>query len=84
MSFEKVDKLNCIFVKSLNNILIVDCMWSEWQIGDCSVSCDGGERRNKRFKVVEERDGGKCEGSSDWQEYCNTDAYPSKTCIEYE
>ena len=62
----------------MHTILIVDCEWSEWQIGDCSVSCDGGERRNKRFKVIEERDGGKCEGSSDWQEHCNTDACPSK------
>ena len=35
-------------------LLKVDCEWSEWSIGECSVSCGGGTRIDTRDKVVEE------------------------------
>ena len=47
-------------------------------MGECSVTCGGGKRRNTRMKIVEERDEGKCEGASVLQEECNFNACPSK------
>ena len=55
--------------------IIVDCTWSEWQRGECSSSCGGGKRRNKRMKLVEERDGGICKGDPISEEECNKDVY---------
>ena len=52
-------------------ILIVDCVWSDWQNGKCSVTCGGGTRTNNRSKLVVEKNGGVCVGESTKQENCN-------------
>ena len=49
----------------------IDCEWGEWQVGDCSNTCGIGIRTTKRTKIVEEANGGKCEGGSTMQESCN-------------
>ena len=49
----------------------IDCEWSKWEIGVCSSSCGGGIRTNTRKKILEELNGGKCDGTTTTQEGCN-------------
>ena len=47
------------------NFLLVDCVWGDWVAeGDCSVTCGTGEQNYTRTKLVEEANGGICEGES--------------------
>ena len=39
---------------------IVDCVWNDWEEGDCSVTCGVGIRNIARTKKVTEKHGGKC------------------------
>ena len=49
----------------------VDCRWSNWTLGECSVSCGDGVRENHRFKEQEELFGGApCEGVASQTEAC--------------
>ena len=57
-------------------IFIVNCEWTDWQIGQCSVTCGGGTRRNTRSKKVEEKNGGMCTGDLTAQEDCNDQSCP--------
>ena len=54
----------------------VDCEWSDWQDGECSKSCEGGNRTSTRFKIVEEMYNGTCEGHSTYTEECNMQECP--------
>ena len=54
----------------------IDCVWGEWQIGDCSKTCGVGIVTMTRIKIVEEAYGGKCEGGSTMQESCNKQDCP--------
>ena len=56
----------------------VDCHWSSWNIGDCSVSCGGGSLTKTRSKTVEEANGGTCGGQSSDTEICNPNLCPGK------
>ena len=60
----------------------VDCEWNDWQIGECSKTCESGWRTNFRTKKVEEVNGtddvGICEGSATMQEECNMHVCPRK------
>ena len=49
----------------------IACEWGNWEIGDCSKSCGGGTRTNSRQKILEESNGGKCDGTNTIQENCN-------------
>ena len=52
-------------------ILAVDCIWSRWQyIGSCSTKCGKGYRQKTRIKVIEETNGGSCQGSSNGKDAC--------------
>ena len=45
------------------NLISVDCRWSDWTQGECSVTCGDGVRQNHRFKEqVELYGGARCEG----------------------
>ena len=57
---------------------VKDCEWSEWQLGECSKSCDGGIRTNTRTKTIEEVNGGVCEGGEITEETCNTESCPGE------
>ena len=47
----------------LNSVLFkVDCVWSDWKVGDCSVSCGPGTKRDVRTKLITEKYGGSCIG----------------------
>ena len=44
-------------------MISVDCRWSDWTQGECSVTCGDGVRQNHRFKEqVELYGGARCEG----------------------
>ena len=62
----------------------IDCEWGEWQIGDCSKTCGKGSRTRTRTKIVEEANGGKCEGGSTMQEPCDEQDCPGNfTLLTY-
>ena len=72
--------------KTMNKILLstfliflslVNCEWSEWQLGDCSATCGGGTRSDARFKLVTEQFGGVCIGEPSRVETCNPEECPS-------
>ena len=47
------------------NSLLVVCEWGDWVAeGDCSVTCGTGEQNYTRTKLIEEANGGICEGES--------------------
>ena len=54
----------------------VDCEWSVWKHGECSVTCGGGNRTHSRSKIIEEKHGGVCVGESKYMEECNTENCP--------
>ena len=58
--------------------MAVNCEWSDWQAGECSVSCGGGTRTNTRTKKIKEAHGGTCKGKATNKEKCNTKKCPSK------
>ena len=54
-----------------------NCIWSEWEYGQCSKSCGGGKRTNHRKELVHALNGGKtCLGSTWETEDCNTQSCP--------
>ena len=59
-----------------------DCEWNDWQIGECSQSCNGGTRTNTRTKRKEAAHGGVCVGEASMQESCNTQSCPRKLTFQ--
>ena len=57
---------------------LVNCVWDDWQIGECSKTCAGGTRTNTRTKKVKEDHGGSCPGEASLQETCNTQKCPRR------
>lgn len=63
---------------------VVDCQWSDWQIGECSVPCGGGTRTNNRSKIVEEKnEGSACTGEPTEREDCNYQNCPGKLVLYF-
>ena len=60
-----------------NSFSEIDCELSDWQAGDCSVSCGPGARIKTRFKLVKEINGGApCAGNLNQMESCNLKECP--------
>ena len=59
-------------------ILAVHCEWDEWILGECSATCGAGTRTNTRVKLVEESNGGTCDGQTIEIEECQVSECPSK------
>ena len=39
----------------------IDCKWGEWEVlGECSKTCGGGTQKQRRDKLVFEKNGGTC------------------------
>ena len=56
---------------------LVDCIWDDWKIGECSRDCGGGTRTNQRLpKVLADHGGKDCVGVSNITEVCNNQACP--------
>ena len=79
--------LNCVYFHTnllydtsiIENVVPpINCEWNEWQIGECSNTCEGGMRLNNRTKKVEEMHGGICEGENTVNEPCNTQDCPGR------
>ena len=61
--------------------ITADCVWNEWELGVCSVTCGGGTRIDKRTKSSEATHGGlECkETKEDTRSVaCNTKVCPRK------
>jgi len=55
----------------------VDCVWGDWQYGDCSADCGGGVQPMMRVKSVLAQFGGvECEGEAYSEQECNTHPCP--------
>jgi len=54
----------------------VDCVWSDWTIGECSQTCGEGKRTNTRTKVLAQFGGKECEGEGSAVEDCNLPECP--------
>merc|ERR1719451_51049 len=54
-----------------------NCQWGEWElVGECSKTCGGGVQKQKRDKLVFEKNGGACSDASPDQMQsvdCNTE-----------
>ena len=48
-------------------------MWSEWKLGDCSVTCGTGEQTDTRTCLR-----GNCEGGKTRKTYCSKPTCPSE------
>ena len=58
-------------------LVLVNCEWSEWILGDCSKECGGGARINKRVHKSEASHGGdECSGDSNSTQPCNIQECP--------
>ena len=56
-----------------------DCIWSEWNLGECSASCDGGNRMDARTKQGDDLNGGQCDPMIEKRTVgCNTESCPCK------
>ena len=56
----------------------IPCEWSAWTHGSCSATCGSGTKNNTRVKIVQERNGGKCQDKT-WEiQECNERDCPGK------
>ena len=54
----------------LHLLLCVDCVWTDWKPGQCSVTCGLGIRIDTRSKLIEEKNRGTCLGESSITSEC--------------
>ena len=59
--------------------LAIHCEWDDWILGECSKTCGTGTRINNRTKLVEEANGGTCDGQPSAIEECNSEPCPGLT-----
>ena len=60
-----------LYIITIYILAPIDCVWSDWIVGDCSTLCGGGSRVKVRTKLVEEGNGGSCNGNTTENEECN-------------
>ena len=66
------------------NYIVVDCVWEEWIVGECSRTCGGGIQTNTRKPSTTSAHGGKeCSGSSNITKSCNTQDCPGACLNNY-
>ena len=58
---------------------LVDCVWNDWTVGQCSLSCGGGTLTKIRTHNVTAQHGGEvCAGHAEVTESCNVQECPGK------
>ena len=69
---------HCMILCTLPHI--VDCEWNEWTVGDCSLTCGGGNLTKTRTPKVDKLHGEQnCTGHAQVTESCNVQECPGKT-----
>ena len=58
------------FYLDLHLLVCVDCVWTDWKPGQCSVTCGLGIRIDTRSKLIEEKNRGTCLGESSITSEC--------------
>ena len=58
------------FYLDLHLLVCVDCVWTDWKPGRCSVTCGLGIRIDTRSKLIEEKNRGTCLGESSITSEC--------------
>ena len=67
----------------MNSYKLVHCKWDAWEVGECSVTCGGGNRTKTRTEKVSSSFGGEeCEGLSSITETCNVQECPGTITVE--
>ena len=62
---------------------VVNCVWDQWIIGDCSVTCGEGTRTNTRTQNETAQFGGdECDGSTSAIENCKEQECPGRICLK--
>ena len=57
----------------------VHCEWDDWELGECSTTCGGGNRTKTRKEKVSSAFGGdECSGPPSITESCNVGECPGK------
>ena len=79
MTNKSLHVFSAIFVLSAT-----DCQWGEWElVGECSKTCGGGVQKQKRDKLVFEKNGGACsDASPDQMESVDCNTEPCKQFLE--
>ena len=61
----------------------VHCVWNDWTMGDCSVTCGEGTRTNTRTQNETAQFGGdECDGSTSAIENCKEQECPGRNCLK--
>jgi len=64
-------------------LILADCEWDVWKVGECSKDCGGGKRTNTRLVKIEAANGGKnCSGVPEISEDCNLEECPGIKHVE--
>ena len=64
------------FYLDLHLLVCVDCVWTDWKPGQCSVTCGLGIRIDTRSKLIEEKNRGTCLGESTITSECQDQTCP--------
>ena len=71
--------MNTISIGIFPSTVIVPCQWTAWEKdGNCSRPCGPGYQTFTRFKIVVEKDAGRCDNITTKQEDCFLKNCPSK------
>ena len=73
-----IDEKKMPFYNHIILILAIHCEWDEWVLGECSAECGVGLRSNTRVKLVEEKNGGTCDGKPTEVVECKDKDCPGK------
>ena len=76
--FETISPTTFSYSIQIEFPISVNCAWSDWNIGDCSVSCGLGTRSETRKKKIIEKNGGECIGESSLTTECHDQTCPGK------
>lgn len=60
--------------------IVVNCVWSAYTCGACSLSCGTGTQTCTRTKTTQESNGGSCSGTASKTQDCNAQACATPSC----
>ena len=60
--------------------IVVNCVWSAYTCGSCSLTCGTGTQTCTRTKTTQESNGGSCSGTASKTQDCNAQACVAPAC----